>query len=97
MCPRHVDMQQLMQCTGDAVNESVRMLVENMAIRSQLFIMRGKTILVISAGCFSKNFIWRAASDYGIEARLTIICFILIVASLHCCLDFANLYYLCHS
>lgn len=47
--------------------EAVRPLIETMIKRSQMFVMKDKTVLVIGAGGFSKRFIWDAYSDYGIK------------------------------
>ncbi|KAL3855373.1 hypothetical protein ACJMK2_014584 [Sinanodonta woodiana] len=49
---------------------SVRPLVETMITRSQKFIMVGKSILVIGAGGYSRQFIWKAAEGMGIQVVL---------------------------
>jgi len=50
--------------------EAFQAFVQTMIARSQRFIMRGKRVLVIGAGGFSKSFIWPAAKDYGIDVVL---------------------------
>ncbi|KAL3855372.1 hypothetical protein ACJMK2_014583 [Sinanodonta woodiana] len=49
---------------------SVRPLVETMITRSQKFIMVGKNILVVGAGGYSRQFIWKAAEKMGIQVVL---------------------------
>ena len=55
----------------ETMGEAVRPFVANMISRSQRFVMRGKTLLVIGAGGFSKTFVWEAAKDFGVEVRLS--------------------------
>ncbi|KAK3584400.1 hypothetical protein CHS0354_010176 [Potamilus streckersoni] len=49
---------------------SVGLLVETMILRSQKCIMVGKRVLVIGAGGFSRQFIWTAAKEMGIQVVL---------------------------
>ena len=51
----------------ETIGDAFRPFIQNIIARSQRFVMRGKTILVIGAGGFSKKFVWQAAKDYGIE------------------------------
>ncbi|KAM4621856.1 carnosine synthase 1-like [Polymixia lowei] len=39
-------------------------------IRSQCYLMQGKTVLVIGAGAYSKKFIWEAAKHYKLKVLL---------------------------
>ena len=38
-------------------------------IRSQRYLMSGKTVLVIGAGGYSKNYIWEVARHYQLKVR----------------------------
>jgi len=50
-----------------------RAFIQTVVARSQRFLMRGKKVLVIGAGGFSKMFIWPASKDYSIEVRFKIV------------------------
>jgi hypothetical protein len=54
----------------DTAGDAFRLLIENMIARSQRFVLRGKTVLVVGAGGHSKKFVWQSAKDYGIEVRI---------------------------
>ena len=56
---------------ADTAGSAFDLLVKIMIERSQRFIMRGKSILVLQGGGHSKKFVWESAKDYGIEARIT--------------------------
>ncbi|KAJ8320837.1 hypothetical protein KUTeg_002424 [Tegillarca granosa] len=47
--------------------KSVRPLVDTMVNRSQKFLLRGRHILVIGAGGYSKRFIWKDAKAYDVK------------------------------
>ena len=44
-------------------------LLHSPLARSQCYLMKGKTVLIIGAGGFSKKFVWEAASQYGLKVR----------------------------
>ncbi|XP_060602022.1 carnosine synthase 1-like isoform X2 [Ruditapes philippinarum] len=55
---------------GNTVGKSVRPLVRNMIVRSQQYMVRGKQIIVIGGGGYSKRNIWTDAEKYGIHITL---------------------------
>ena len=63
---------------GNVHGRSVRPYVRTMIARSQRFIIKGKTILVIGAGGYSKRNLWPSAAKCGIKVR-----FINIILSFH--------------
>lgn len=55
---------------GGSSGRSVRPFVRTMLFKSQLHVMRGKMILLVGAGGYSKRFIWPATQEYGIKVIL---------------------------
>ncbi|KAG5845449.1 carnosine synthase 1-like isoform X1 [Anguilla anguilla] len=45
-------------------------LLHSPLARSQCYLMKGKTVLVIGAGGYSKKFVWEAANQYGLKILL---------------------------
>ncbi|KAJ8262515.1 hypothetical protein GJAV_G00167310 [Gymnothorax javanicus] len=45
-------------------------LLHSPLVRSQCYLMKGKTVLVIGAGGYSKKFVWEAAKQYGLKILL---------------------------
>lgn len=54
----------------DTKGDAFRAYIQTIIARSQRFLMRGRRILVVGAGGYSKAFIWTAAKDYGIDIIL---------------------------
>ncbi|KAG7275746.1 hypothetical protein CRUP_009849 [Coryphaenoides rupestris] len=73
LCLRHSypDQERDMESARDREIEACRgTLLLTPLIRSQCYLMRGKTVLVIGAGGHSKRFIWEAANHYQIKIVL---------------------------
>ena len=51
----------------DSQGEAFGRFVRNTIARSQRFLMIGKTVLVIGAGGYNKQYFWNVARDCGIE------------------------------
>ncbi|XP_061107050.1 carnosine synthase 1-like isoform X2 [Conger conger] len=45
-------------------------LLHSPLARSQCYLMKGKTVLIIGAGGYSKTFVWEAATQYGLKIML---------------------------
>ncbi|XP_053385384.1 carnosine synthase 1-like isoform X2 [Mercenaria mercenaria] len=56
--------------SGKTMGRSVRPFVRNMISRSQRYMMKGKQVVVIGGGGYSKRNIWPDAQDYGIKIVL---------------------------
>lgn len=64
-----IDIQQSRYYCGDSIGQSVRPFVRNMIKRSQLYVMKGKQIVVIGGGGISKRNIWPDAAEYGLKVN----------------------------
>lgn len=60
---------------GPVRGRSVRPFVRTMVARSQRHIMKGKKILVVGAGGYSKRNLWPAAKSYGIDVSRNLFIF----------------------
>ena len=66
-CLNHVMMTEFLY--PESQGEAFHHLIQNIATRSQTFLMIKKMVLVIGGGVHSKQYIWQVAKDYGIEVR----------------------------